>query len=155
MFKKILSLAIVVALVCALSIALSSCAKVVTSDMTAPPIDEVELKTGKRTEGIVFSMQNFVSKLTGAIPKFIQGYFLKWLGFDANVKVAANQTVINAQTATRFLKYRWHHFILGPAIGSLLYLVVILFLDNDDAEHMAEVENALKAKREAAAAVEA
>ena len=118
-------------------------------------IDEVELKTGKRTEGIVFSMQNFVSKLTGAIPKFIQGYFLKWLGFDANVKVAANQTVINAQTATRFLKYRWHHFILGPAIGSALYLIVILFLDNDDAEHMAEVENALKAKREAAARVEA
>ena len=118
-------------------------------------IDEVELKTGKRTEGIVFSMQNFVSKLTGAIPKFIQGYFLKWLGFDANVKVAANQTVINAQTATRFLKYRWHHFILGPAIGSALYLIVILFLDNDDAEHMAEVENALKEKREAAARVEA
>ena len=113
-------------------------------------IDEVELKTGKRTEGIVFSMQNFVSKLTGAIPKFIQGYFLKWLGFDANVKVASNQTVINAQTATRFIKYRWHHFILGPAIGSVLYLIVILFLDNDDAEHMAEVENALREKRAAA-----
>ena len=113
-------------------------------------IDEVELKTGKRTEGIVFSMQNFVSKLTGAIPKFIQGYFLKWLGFDANVKVAANQTVINAQVAPRFLKYRWHHFILGPAIGSLLYLIAILFLDNDDAQHMAEVEEALRQKRAAA-----
>lgn len=114
-------------------------------------IDEVELKTGKRTEGIVFSMQNFVSKLTGAIPKFIQGYFLKWLGFDANVKAASNQTVINAQTAHRFLKYRWHHFILGPAIGSVLYLIVILFLDNDDAQHMAEIEKALAEKREAAA----
>lgn len=112
-------------------------------------VDEVELKTGKRTEGIVFSMQNFVSKLTGAIPKFIQGYFLKFLGFDANVKHAANQTVINAQTSTRFLKYRWHHFILGPAIGSVFYLIVILFLDNDDAEHMAEVEKALTEKREA------
>lgn len=117
-------------------------------------IDEVELKTGKRTEGIVFSMQNFVSKLTGAIPKFIQGYFLKWLGFDANIKVASNQTVINAQTAPRFLKYRWHHFILGPAIGSVLYLIVILLLDNDDAEHMAEVEQALKEKRAAAAVQE-
>ncbi len=114
-------------------------------------IDETELKTGKRTEGIVFSMQNFVSKLTGAIPKFIQGYFLKFLGFNPNVKVASNQTVINAQTAPRFLKYRWHHFILGPALGSLLYLIVILFLDNDDAEHMAEVEKALAEKREAAA----
>lgn len=117
-------------------------------------IDEVELKTGKRTEGITFSMQNFVSKLTGAIPKFIQGYFLKFLGFDPNVKVASNQTVINAQVAPRFLKYRWHHFILGPAIGSVLYLIAILFLDDDDPKHMAEIEQALKEKR-AAAAVEA
>ena len=112
-------------------------------------IDEVELKTGKRTEGIVFSMQNFVSKLTGAIPKFIQGYVLKYLGFDQNIKHAANQTVINAQVAPRFLKYRWHLFILGPAIGSALYLIVILFL-KDDKEHTAEVERQLKAKREAA-----
>ncbi len=112
-------------------------------------IDEVELKTGKRTEGITFSMQNFVSKLTSAIPKFIQGYFLKFLGFDANIKHAANQTVINAQTSVRFIKYRWHHFILGPAIGSVLYLIVILFIDNDDKEHMLEIEKALKEKREA------
>ena len=91
-------------------------------------------------------MQNFVSKLTGAIPKFIQGYVLKILGFDENIKHAANQTVINAQVAPRFLKYRWHLFILGPAIGSLLYLVVILFL-KDDKEHTAEVERQLKEKR--------
>ncbi len=114
-------------------------------------IDEVELETGKRTEGIVFSMQNFVSKLTGAIPKFIQGYVLKFLGFDPNIKHAANQTVINAQVAPRFLKYRWHQFILGPAIGSVLYLIVILFL-KDDQTHIAEVERQLKLKREAAAA---
>lgn len=60
-------------------------------------IDETELKTGKRTEGIVFSMQNFVSKLISAVPKFIQGYVLKFLGFDPNINHAANQTVINAQ----------------------------------------------------------
>ena len=91
-----------------------------------------------------------VSKLTGAIPKFIQGYVLKFLGFDQNIKHAANQTVINAQVAPRFLKYRWHQFILGPAIGSVLYLIVILFL-KDDQTHIAEVERQLKEKREAAA----
>ena len=109
-------------------------------------IDETELKTGKRTEGIVFSMQNFVSKLISAVPKFIQGYVLN---FDQNIKHAANQTVINAQVAPRFLKYRWHLFILGSAIGSALYLLVILFL-NDDKEHIAEVERQLKGKRAAA-----
>lgn len=49
----------------------------------------------------------------------------------------------------RFLKYRWHLFILGPAIGSALYLIVILFL-KDDKEHIAEVERLLKEKRASA-----
>ncbi len=150
-FLNIGSLAVVMALLGTAQI-FTNMKDIAHRSLLTNSIDEVELKTGKRTEGIVFSMQNFVSKLTGAIPKFIQGYFLKWLGFDANVKVASNQTVINAQTAPRFLKYRWHHFILGPAIGSLLYLVVILFLDSDDAEHMAEVEKALREKRESAMA---
>ncbi|MBR5437965.1 MAG: MFS transporter, partial [Clostridia bacterium] len=153
-FLNIGSLAVVMALLGTAQI-FTNMKDVAHRSLLTNSIDEVELKTGKRTEGIVFSMQNFVSKLTGAIPKFIQGYFLKFLGFDANVKVAANQTVINAQTAPRFLKYRWHSFILGPAIGSLLYLIVIMFLDNDDAAYMAEVENQLKEKRAAAEQVTA
>jgi len=152
-FLNIGSLAIVMALLGTAQI-FTNMKDIAHRSLLTNSIDEVELKTGKRTEGITFSMQNFVSKLTGAIPKFIQGYFLKFLGFDANVKVASNQTVINAQVAPRFLKYRWHQFILGPAIGSALYLIAILFLDDDDPKHMAEVEQALKEKR-AAAAVEA
>lgn len=152
-FLNIGSLAVVMALLGTAQI-FTNMKDIAHRSLLTNSIDEVELKTGKRTEGIVFSMQNFVSKLTGAIPKFIQGYFLKFLGFDANVKVGANQTVINAQTAPRFLKYRWHSFILGPAIGSLLYLIVICFLDNDDAAYMEEVQNKLKEKREAAAVAE-
>lgn len=116
-------------------------------------IDEVELETGKRTEGIVFSMQNFVSKITGAIPSFIKGFVLKFLQFDENVPHASNQTVINAQVAPRFLKYRWHMFILGPAIGSVFYILVILFL-KDDKERTAEVERLLQEKRNAVLAEE-
>ncbi len=112
-------------------------------------VDEMELKTGERTEGITFSMQNFVSKLTGAIPKFIQGYMLKFLGFNEKLGTGGSAT-IKAQTAPRFLKYRWHQFVLGPAIGSALYLIVILFLQEDNAEHVAEVERQIKERREAA-----
>lgn len=36
--------------------------------------------------------------------------------------------------------------MLGPVIGSVMYLIVTLFL-NDDREHMAEVERLLKEKR--------
>lgn len=108
-------------------------------------IDEVELKTGERTEGIAFSMQNFVSKLTEAVKKLIQGYLLKFLKFDINVKRPAKANPIGYQSG-RFLKYRWHQFMLGPVVGSVLYLIVILFLD-DNREHMAVVEQQLKEKR--------
>lgn len=106
-------------------------------------VDEIELKTGERTEGLAFSIQNFVSKLTSAIPKFIQGYFLKFLKFDET-------KAIDMQTSTRFLKYRWHQFILGPAVGSLLYIIVIYFVD-EDLEKTAEIERQLREKRAAAA----
>ena len=117
-------------------------------------VDEMELKTGERTEGITFSMQNFVSKLTGAIPKFIQGAMLKFMGFQEKIKGPDGEylqgaALVNAQRSKKFLKYRWHQFILGPAIGAALYLIVILFL-KDDPAHTAEVERQLQAKRAAA-----
>ena len=117
-------------------------------------IDELELKTGERTEGITFSMQNFVSKLTGAIPKFIQGTMLTWMGFDEHLPHAENVSVISVQTSKKFLKYRWHQFILGPAIGAVLYLIVICFL-KDDPAHTAEVERQLQEKRAAMAEAKA
>ncbi len=117
-------------------------------------VDEMELKTGERTEGITFSMQNFVSKLTGAIPKFIQGTMLKYMGFQEKIKGSDGKylqgaALVRAQTSKTFLKYRWHQFILGPAIGAALYLIVILFL-RDDPAHTAEVERQLQEKRAAA-----
>lgn len=109
-------------------------------------IDEVELKTGERTEGIAFSMQNFISKLSGAASKLIQGYVLKFLRFE-NIKGLDGSALVRAQSkASPFYKYRWHQFMLGPIIGSALYLITILFL-NDNREHMAEVERLLKEKR--------
>ena len=109
-------------------------------------IDEVELKTGERTEGIAFSMQNFISKLSAAVSKLIQGYVLKFLRFE-NIKGLDGAALVRAQSKNSpFFKYRWHQFMLGPIVGSLLYLITILFL-NDDREHMAEVERLLKERR--------
>lgn len=110
-------------------------------------IDEVELKTGERTEGIAFSMQNFISKLSAAVSKLIQGYVLKFLRFE-NIKGLDGAALVRAQSKdSPFFKYRWHQFMLGPIIGSVLYLITILFL-KDDREHMAEVERLLKERRE-------
>ena len=114
-------------------------------------IDEVELKTGERTEGIVFSMQNFISKLSSAATNFIKGVMLSKMGFvsitGSDGKAVDGSKLIRMQSKnTAFYKYRWHQFMLGPVVGSVLYLITILFL-NDDREHMAEVERQLKEKR--------
>lgn len=114
--------------------------------LTSDSIDEVELKTGERTEGIAFSMQNFISKLGAAVTKLIQGYVLKFLRFDNNIAHPENVSIIAMQQG-RFVKYRWHQFMLGPLIGSALYLITILFL-KDDRAHVAEVERLLQEKRE-------
>ncbi len=109
-------------------------------------IDEIELKTGERTEGIVFSMQNFISKLGVAVCKLIQGYLLKALGFE-NIEGLEGAALIRAQSKfSLFFKYRWHTLILGPVIGSVLYLIVILFL-KDNSGHTAEIEEQLRLMR--------
>lgn len=149
-YKNFSSLLIVMALLGSAQI-LTNMKSIAERSLLTDSVDEMELKTGERTEGITFSMQNLVSKLTSAIPKFIQGYMLKWFGFNEKItdsagKALEGSALVRAQTAPRFLKYRWHQFILGPAIGAALYLIVILFLKDDQA-HTAEVERQLKEKR--------
>lgn len=117
-------------------------------------IDEVELKTGERTEGIAFSMQNFISKLSTAVSKLIQGYVLKFLKFENKPGLDGAALIRSQSKSSPFYKYRWHQFMLGPIIGSVLYLVTILFL-KDDREHMAEVERQLRERRGEAEIVDA
>lgn len=145
-YKNIGVLLIVMALLGASQI-LTNMKDIAHRSLLTNSIDEMELRTGERTEGITFSMQNLVSKLTSAFPKFIQGYLLKFLGFNEKLGTGGSDT-IRAQTSARFLKYRWHQFILGPAIGAVLYLIVILFLKKDDKKNMEEIERQLKALRE-------
>lgn len=152
-YKNISALLITMALIGSSQI-LTNMKAIAERSLLTNAVDEMELKTGERTEGITFSMQNFVSKLTGAIPKFIQGTMLSFMGFKEKIKGPDGEylqgaALVNAQRSKKFLKYRWHQFILGPAIGAALYLIVILFL-KDDPAHTAEVERQLQAKRAAA-----
>lgn len=150
-YKNISALLMVMAVVGSSQI-LTNMKSIAERSLITDSVDEMELKTGERTEGVAFSMQNFVSKVTGAIPKFIQGYMLKFMGFNENITIGGKKlegsALVRAQTSPLFLKYRWHQFILGPAIGACLYLIVILFL-KDDSAHIAEVERQLKEKRDA------
>lgn len=111
--------------------------------LTSDSIDELELKTGLRTEGVSFSMQNFTSKMRSGAATLIEGILLKKLGYDSYRKEAG------LPQSETFLKWQWPMFCLGPVVGAVLYLIIISFV-RDDKEHRAEVERQLKARRAAA-----
>lgn len=114
--------------------------------LTSDSIDEVELKTGVRTEGVSFSMQNFTTKLTSGVRTYIQNFFLfRFLGY----KTYDDENYIDMQ-GEKFYKWQFPMFMLGPIVGALLYLLFISFV-KDDKVHRAEVEAALKERRAAAA----
>lgn len=102
-------------------------------------IDYVEYTTGKRTEGITFSMQNFATKIGEAISLFINGKLLTLVGYNQNIAMTAQNAV--------FMKWQWPMFILGPVVGAILYLAAIVFV-KDDNEQKKMIETELKKRRE-------
>ena len=109
--------------------------------LTSDSIDDVEYRTGVRIEGISFSMQNFVSKVNTGTTSLMEGIILKLLRYDSNKPRTA-------QNAT-FMKMQWPMYALGPAIGALLYLIVISFV-KDNKEERLRIEYELKQRREKA-----
>ena len=108
--------------------------------LTSDSIDEVELKTGLRTEGVSFSMQNFTTKMTSGASTLIEGFILKFLGYDSTAKE------MGLQQNAKFLKWQWPMFMLGPVVGSVLYLFFISFV-KDDKEKKKEIERKLRERR--------
>ena len=106
--------------------------------LTSDSIDYVEWKTGQRTEGISFSMQNLVSKFADATKSIIKGYIMRFIGYDSNLDVRAQ--------GEKFNKAQWPLFILWPVIGAVLYIIVISFV-NDDKERKAFIEKELRERR--------
>ncbi len=109
--------------------------------LTSDSIDEVELKTGLRTEGVSFSMQNFTTKMTSGASTLIEGFILKFLGYDSNLK---EQGLMQSE---KFLKWQWPMFMLGPVVGSVLYLIFISFV-KDDKEKKKQIEEQLRIRRQ-------
>ncbi|MBQ4339120.1 MAG: MFS transporter [Clostridia bacterium] len=107
--------------------------------LTSDSIDYVEYKTGKRTEGISFSIQNFITKIASAVNLLLSGLILDWIKYDGSLK--------NHQQGPLYMKWQWPIFMLGPVIGQILYVIVIMFV-KDDKEQRAFIESELKKRRE-------
>lgn len=105
-------------------------------------IDYMEWKTGQRNEGVVFAMQNFVSKITKGISTFLMSVALTLIAFNA-AKYDSGEP-----QGVLFNKYIWALYMLGPALGSLLYTIPLLFIKYNLKERR-QIEHELKARRAA------
>ena len=106
-------------------------------------IDEVELKTGLRTEGISASAINFARKITVSLQSLIMNLTLyRFLGYNA---IPGDKDYINHQSE-KFYRWQYPIFMLGPVIGEALYVVIILFV-KDDRKRQNRIEELLAIKR--------
>ncbi|MDR2686879.1 MAG: MFS transporter, partial [Oscillospiraceae bacterium] len=105
-------------------------------------IDYLEWKTGRRTEGISFALQNFLGKAAGGIQSVIRGQLLAGLRYDG----ALAQRKIPQNAA--FRRWAWPLNQLGPALGALMSLIPVLCIRYPEAMKR-QVEAELARRREA------
>lgn len=101
-------------------------------------VDYAEYKTGKRTEGVCFSAQNFTNKLLDSIKLFVCGRILAALKFDGALSVDELRAV-----SPKYFTAQWPIFMLLPALGSLMYLIPFLCIRYSKKDRE-EVEKYLK-----------
>ena len=109
-------------------------------------IDYMEWETGKRTEGVTFSMQTFFTKVSSGITAGLATLALHLMDYKAVDDSA--EVFIGTQSAA-FETWIWPLVILTPAIASLLYIVPLLFIRYTP-EKRAVVESELAERRTAA-----
>lgn len=106
-------------------------------------IDYMEWKTGKRTEGITFSMQTSFTKISSGITAGLASLALAILGY---VAVDNADVYVGTQSAA-FDTWIWPLVILTPAIASVLFIIPLLFIRYTK-EKREIVEADLQARRE-------
>ena len=80
-----------------------------------------QYKTGERQEGVYFSIQTFMTKLTGAIVSSFSMIVLGWFGFTA-----ANADPITEMVNTASGQGFWAVFTLISAIGSVIAIPILI-----------------------------
>lgn len=105
-------------------------------------IDYMEWKTGKRTEGITFSMQTAFTKISSGLTAGLATLALHLLDYKAIDDAAV---YVGTQSAA-FDKWMWPLVILTPAIASVLYIIPLFFIRYTP-EKRRIVETELKQRR--------
>ncbi len=115
-------------------------AGIATTTLWGDSVDYMEWKTGKRNEASVFALQNLVAKAGSGLDTFFTGLTLSIICFDAT------KYDLGLPQDPTFYKYVWPAYILGPALGSMLYLIPLLMIKYSKKDKE-KVERELKERR--------
>lgn len=121
----------------------SGASSIAQTSIFCDSIDYMEWKTGKRTEGITFSMQTSFTKISSGITSGLATLALALLGYQA----IDNAAVYVGTQSAAFDKWIWPLVILTPAVASILFIIPLLFIKYTK-EKRAIVEGDLRARRE-------
>ncbi len=113
---------------------------ILQSIMIADCIDYEEYTNGVRTDGVFFSGQSFITKLSAGIASLISGAIYSWVGYtDKNVE-ALNEALTQGASFKDYANgdYAMAMFLLisiPPAIGMILSAIPTLKYSLTDKEH--------------------
>ena len=112
---------------------------IIIDSQLADVADEHELRTGERSEGVIFSVRSFGIKTTQGVGGFLAGFGLEFIGFPENAEVGD----LTGETITGLL------FLNGPSYLAI-YLLAVLFMTLYalDKKTHGEVLRQLEKKRE-------
>ena len=116
---------------------------VLTTVFLSSSVDYGELKTGRREESVIFSMQTFVVKAASGIAVFITGIGLDFIGLVGDT---AETGEIVAQSASTILGLRLLMTIM-PIIGLAVAFVFFVRKFTLTDERVQEISDTLKARR--------
>lgn len=114
---------------------------VLQSMMIADCVDQEEYVSGIRPDGVFFSGQSFVTKLSAGIAVLIQGVVYSIVNFQSDNMLAINESLMNGVyhfSGTFARPYAEAMFLLvaiPPAIGMLLSIIPMLKYELTDKEH--------------------
>jgi Na+/melibiose symporter-like transporter len=66
--------------------AFGAAAAILTASMIADVVEESQLATGRRSEGLLLSADNVLQKLAGSVAGIIPGFMLLWVGMPEKAK---------------------------------------------------------------------
>lgn len=116
---------------------------VIPTEMIGDTVDYMEWKTGKRNEGISFSVLTFVGKLTGSLSTSIGTALLPIIGLTFTKNSAGESVAVKGEHTDLWI---WALFVLIPKLLGLLTLIPYIFYDLNG-EKLKQIRSELKEKR--------